>query len=207
MSPDNLRASINVELEPFWDEHKEIALSQVVPPPHPDISSLLSTYDKLDEYKSGTTVSETDFATIHVTILEILYKSKRGSTGIKDFLVFFDTREETELLGKLFKYDDEKLGRKKFDDLYYPHIFKAHLEGSFYSNFHVILAEETRNTPVICGTTDIMRDGANSPFDVVLQIERHNRTEIAYTFIRPGIDDHATSEFMKIEQQQGDVPM
>ncbi|KAF7888466.1 uncharacterized protein EAF02_003007 [Botrytis sinoallii] len=77
-----------------------------------------------------------------------------------------------------------------------------------------------------------MRDGVNAPFDVVLQylkpckfndygpermmetwyskagrIERHDRTEIAYTFFRPGIDDHAASEFMKIEQQQGDVPM
>lgn len=39
------------------------------------------------------------------------------------------------------------------------------------------------------------------------KIERHERTAIAYTVIRPGVDDHAASEFIKIEEQQGDLAM
>ncbi|KAF7953766.1 uncharacterized protein EAE97_001165 [Botrytis byssoidea] len=39
------------------------------------------------------------------------------------------------------------------------------------------------------------------------RVGRYDRTAIAYTFMRPGVDDHAASEFIKIEEQQGDVAM
>ncbi|KAM0167056.1 hypothetical protein ACHAQE_000685 [Botrytis cinerea] len=78
-------------------------------------------------YRSITTVSETDMTSLlHIassflqaqctdrwselyalfdTIVELLHKSTEMGAGLKNILVFLDTREETELLGKLIEYD------------------------------------------------------------------------------------------------------
>ncbi|TGO48072.1 hypothetical protein BOTNAR_0494g00020 [Botryotinia narcissicola] len=179
-------------------------------------------------------------------VLEIVYKARQKGAGIKNFLVFLDTREETEWLGKLFEYNGDvtlpfnstnlegkKLGKKLYDELYYSYTSMSRRNESVYSKIHDVLADETRTSPVVCGTTDIMRDGMDAPFDVVLQflkrpsrykdcthekimetwysragtVRRYERTAISYTYLRPGVDDHAASEFIKIEEQQGDVPM
>ncbi|TGO18484.1 hypothetical protein BTUL_0009g00020 [Botrytis tulipae] len=219
-------------------------------------------------YKWITTASETDVATllhiscgfvrveckevssqlftIYETVLEIVYKSRQMGAGIKNILVFLDTREETEWLGKLFEYDGDvtlpfngtdlegkKLGKKLYDKLYYSYTSMSRRNGSVYSNIHDVLADETRTFAVVCGTTDIMRNAVDAPIDVVLQflkrpskykdcthekimetwysragrVGRYDRTGISYTYFRPGVDDHAASEFIKIEEQHGDVAM
>ncbi|KAM0158912.1 hypothetical protein ACHAPG_003848 [Botrytis cinerea] len=155
-------------------------------------------------YRSITTVSETDMTSLlHIasgflqvqytdrwselyalfdTIVELLHKSTEICAGLKNILVFLDTREETELPGKLIEYDGyvtlpfngtdlngEKLGEPVCPGVYYPYTSKSRLHGSPYSHIHEMVNDDTRNTVFVCGATDTMKDGVDAPFDLVLQ--------------------------------------